>query len=536
MKIIRLLLKNSWPIFSMGAIASIVTGSSSAGLIALINYILQNIEQTTAWLVWTFIGLCLLLMISSASSWILLTSLSQDIIYNLRLELTQSIFACPLRQLEIIGTPKLLAALTEDLKTIANSSINISALGVNIALLLGCLVYLCWLSWSIFLIFFVFIIIGSLSYQFLVSKGNKWFKKARESQDDLFKHFQTVTQGTKELKLHRQRRQAFFQEDLKATTAALLHRFMKGMTIYSFATGYGLGLFFIPLGLMLLSLTKIMPISGEILSGYTLTFLYMITPLRGTLYTLPQLSQTNIALAKIESLGLSLTQQITERQFSKNSDCDASWKSLELVNVTHTYGNERDEHQFILGAINLEFQPGELVFIVGGNGSGKSTLVKLITGLYVPEAGNILFNGQPVTDENREWYRQQFSVVFSDFYLFERLLGIEGNYSENELQDYLIRLEIDNKVQVKDGVLSTLNLSQGQRKRLALLTAYLEDRPIYIFDEWASDQDPVFKEIFYKKLLPELKQRGKTVLVVSHDERYFQEADRIIKLDYGQVI
>ena len=116
------------------------------------------------------------------------------------------------------------------------------------------------------------------------------------------------------------------------------------------------------------------------------------------------------------------------------------------------------------------------------------------------------------------------------------MLGIEGNYSENELQDYLIRLEIDNKVQVKDGVLSTLNLSQGQRKRLALLTAYLEDRPIYIFDEWASDQDPVFKEIFYKKLLPELKQRGKTVLVVSHDERYFQEADRIIKLDYGQVI
>ena len=127
-------------------------------------------------------------------------------------------------------------------------------------------------------------------------------------------------------------------------------------------------------------------------------------------------------------------------------------------------------------------------------------------------------------------------MVFYDFYLFDRLLGIEGNYSEQKIQDYLVRLEIANKVQVKNGVLSTLNLSQGQRKRLALLTAYLEDRPIYIFDEWASDQDPVFKEIFYKKLLPELKQRGKTVIAVSHDDRYFVEADRIIKLDYGQVV
>ncbi|NJL81182.1 MAG: ATP-binding cassette domain-containing protein, partial [Richelia sp. SM2_1_7] len=185
--------------------------------------------------------------------------------------------------------------------------------------------------------------------------------------------------------------------------------------------------------------------------------------------------------------------------------------------------------------INLKFKPGELVFIVGGNGSGKSTLIKLITGLYVPNKGNILFDNRPITNENREWYRQQFSVVFYDFYLFERLLGIEEN-SATEIQNYLIQLELERKVTVKDGILSTTNLSQGQRKRLALLTAYLENRPIFVFDEWASDQDPVFKEIFYHKLLPELKQRGKTVIVVSHDDRYFDKCDRIIKLDYGSVV
>mgnify|MGYP006362176501 FL=1 len=138
-------------------------------------------------------------------------------------------------------------------------------------------------------------------------------------------------------------------------------------------------------------------------------------------------------------------------------------------------------------------------------------------------------------DDNREWYRQQFSVVFYDFYLFDRLLGIESNRAM-EIQNYLNLLEIEHKVTVKDGTLSTTNLSQGQRKRLALLTAYLEDRPIYVFDEWASDQDPVFKEIFYKKLLPQLKSRGKTVIAVSHDDRYFEECDRLVKLDYGRII
>jgi putative pyoverdin transport system ATP-binding/permease protein len=192
-------------------------------------------------------------------------------------------------------------------------------------------------------------------------------------------------------------------------------------------------------------------------------------------------------------------------------------------------------YQYIGNQVNVNFKPGEIVFIVGGNGSGKSTLIKLITGLYTPDRGQILFNNIPVSDDDREWYRQQFSVIFYDFYLFDRLFGIKTN-REIEIQNYLALLEIDHKVTVKNGILSTTNLSQGQRKRLALLAAYLEDRPIYVFDEWASDQDPVFKEVFYKKLIPQLKNRGKTVIAVSHDDRYFEECDRLIKLDYGRVV
>jgi putative pyoverdin transport system ATP-binding/permease protein len=211
------------------------------------------------------------------------------------------------------------------------------------------------------------------------------------------------------------------------------------------------------------------------------------------------------------------------------------WQRLAFKQVTHSYHRENEASQFILGEINLTLQPGELVFIVGGNGSGKSTLAKLITGLYIPESGAIYLDDQVIDAEHREWYRQHFSVVFSDFYLFDRLLGLDQPNLDQQAYDYLQQLQLDRKVTIADGKLSTISLSQGQRKRLTLLTAYLEDRPIYLFDEWASDQDPVFKEVFYRQFLPQLKAKGKTVLVISHDDRYFATADRIIKLDYGQI-
>lgn len=535
MKILRILFAKSGKLFVVGIVASIFTGASSAGLIALINYILQNLERVSTAIVLSFIGLCLLLTISSAVSYKLLTQLSQDVIYHLRLELTQRILACPLRQLETLGAPKLLAAITEDVNTIAGSSIAVSGMGVNLSLIIGCSIYLCWLSMPVFCLFLAMIILGIWSYQYLLNPARAELTIARAKQDILFQHFQTVTQGIKELKLHRQRRNAFFQQDLKATAASVRHHWIGGMNIFSLAGGYGLGLLFIPLGILLLGLTQFMSIPYEVLTSYTLTFLYMITPLRGILNTLPELAKTSIALNKIESLGLSLSDPVTEPDFPTGSDFDRDWTSLELVEIDRAYAGDTEKHRFSLQNINLKFKPGEIVFIVGGNGSGKSTLIKIITGLYIPDRGQILFNNLPVTNENREWYRQQFSAVFYDFYLFDRLIGIDPS-RQQEIQNYLKLLEIDRQVTIKDGILSTTNLSQGQRKRLALLTAYLEDRPIYIFDEWASDQDPVFKAVFYHKLLPALKSRGKSVIAVTHDDRYFEQCDRLIKLDYGRIV
>ncbi len=533
MRLLRLLLRTSPLQLALAVLAGVLSGASAAGLIALINTTLSQHKSSAATLVWIFAGLCLLRLLTNLACQVLLLRLSQTALLDLRMLLSRRILASPLRHLEQIGVHRLLAVLTEDIQAISNTVLIIPFYCINITILVGCLVYLYLLSQTVFLVGLSFMTLGICSYYLPMSKALSWLKLAREQEDRLFNHFRAITEGTKELKLNKLRRQAFFTQELQATARSYRHYNVVGMTIFAAAASWGQILFFVALGLLLFTLPVLEDIKAPILSGYALTIIYLMTPLEYIMSMLPPLSRATVALQKIESLGLSLGAYSSEGGATNLPY--PSWKCLELVGVTHDYYQEREESSFILGPIDLQIHPGELVFIVGGNGSGKSTLVKLLTGLYAPETGEIYLDSKPIDHQNREWYRQQFSVVFSDFYLFERLLGIGSLDLDTQTQDYLVQLQLDHKVQVKDGVLSTTALSQGQRKRLALLTAYLEDRPIYVFDEWASDQDPLFKQIFYTQLLSELKSKGKTVLVVTHDDQYFYLADRIVKLEYGKV-
>jgi putative ATP-binding cassette transporter len=533
MNLIWLLLRASWSTVAIAVFTGLLSGGCSARIIALINDAISSNGKSSS-LAWSFALLALTALITNIFSQVLLIRLSQGTIYKLRMSLSSRILSSPLRHLEELGASRLLAALTDDVQSVSNAIFEMPLLCINIAVIVGCLIYLGWLSLTAFLVTLGFIFVATFSVQMLLTKGERFLVLAREEQDRLFQHFRTITEGTKELKLHRQRRQAFFDQDLHSAAASSRYYNVVSLTIFAITSGWGQIFFFVLIGLLLFSLPHLLTINHLTLSGYVLTVTYLMRPMGSLLEELPALNRASVALKKVESLGLSLTSR-SEENSNVQSDLKPSWKHLELLDVTHAYRGELKETSFTLGPINLTFSAGELVFLVGGNGSGKSTLAKLITGLYVPETGEIRFDGKPITDENREWYRQLFSVVFADFYLFERLLGMGSTDLDSQVQDYLVQLQLDQKVQVSKGVLSTTALSQGQRKRLALLTAYLEDRPIYLFDEWASDQDPLFKDIFYKQLLPDLKRRGKTVLVISHDDRYFHLADRIIKLDYGQL-
>ncbi|HYO16409.1 MAG TPA: cyclic peptide export ABC transporter [Thermoanaerobaculia bacterium] len=531
MKLAAFLLRSSPGIFLLAILAGAASGVTNTGLLILINRVLGGDGPPPGY-VWMFLGLCLAVPVTRIASHYLAVRLGQEAVQRLRVQLSRKILASPLRHLENLGTHRLLATLTDDIGTVSNTLVHIPALFINGTIVMGCLAYLGFLSPRAFLVLLGFLVVGVFGYILPTSAGAARIRLAREERDGLFDLFRAVTSGTKELKLH-QRRRAGFLRLLEQTSRRLAALNVSSQTIFAAASTWGQLLGFVLVGLLPLVPGDVFAMDRAALIGYSIVLLYMTTPLQVILNSFAQLAQANVAVSKIERLGLSLL--VSEEEASTAVSAAPGWRFLELVGVRHSYSGETGEERFTLGPLDLRFEPGELVFVIGGNGSGKTTFAKVLTGLYLPEAGEIRVDGRPVTESDRERYRERFSVVFSDFFLFERLLGLEAPELDRAAREYLRTLHLEGKVRIEQGVFSTTALSQGQRKRLALLTAYLEDRPIYLFDEWAADQDPGFKEIFYRRLLPDLQARGKTIFVISHDDRYFHLADRLIKLEFGAV-
>jgi putative ATP-binding cassette transporter len=535
MNIIQFLLRNSRGFVVLITMVGIIGGLCNAGLIALINAALTNPDIPLQALMASFIGLCLLTLITNVISQFLLLRLSQDAILELRLRLSRQILKAPLRRIEEAGAPRLLTALTGDANSLSQSLFSVPMICVNVTTLIACLIYVSWLSKPLLIGLLVFMAIGITSYWLPTQKAMSYMRQARKEMEKLFAHFQALTEGNKELKLHRTRREEFFEEDLTASALNLKRLTIYGTSIHVVAESWGRLLYFILIGVILFVMPLFTKVNGPVFTGYILIILFLMGPVGFLLGVIPTFTQAQVALRRLEDLGLSLTPE-DNLEDEEQSDSMPEWDRLELKGVTHAYRGEQEDSTFTLGPLDVSFHPGELVFLVGGNGSGKSTFAKILTGLYIPETGTIELDGEPVTNETREDYRQFFTAVFSDFYLFKRLPGSSTADLDEQAREYLVHLQLDHKVDVKEGIVVTPGLSYGQRKRLALLTAYLEDRPFYVFDEWASDQDPFFKRIFYTEILPELKHRGKTILVISHDDRYYDVADRIIKLDYGQCL
>lgn len=556
MQLLSYLFKNSPYLVLLAMVSAFVSGIANASLLAIIHTALRP-DGAINRIGFQFMGLAIFSLITAVISSLLLSYLYRRAVFDWQIHLSQEILKTPLRRLESVGNEELLTILLKDVNAIGSSLLPMLPLCTNIVVVGVCMAYLCWLSWQLFIAMFGLMIVGAISHKIVLVRGQATLKRAREEARELYGYFRTMTDGMKELKLHARRRQDFLEKSLKPTAASIQRLFFQWSLFHALTQTWSKFLLLFVIGLILFVFPNIISVNSEILTGYILTLLYIRSMLFAIMGAFPALARANIAFQKVTDLGLNLnvkgekeplvlsessqSQLAADRPLEnyQNKKLANDWHSVELVAVTHTYHREREDSDFTLGPINLKMHPGEIIFLVGGNGSGKTTLAKLITGLYIPESGEVRFNGDRVTAKNRERYRQLFSVVFADFQLFNSLLGLESSHEvcsiESKARDYLKRLHLDHKVTIEAGRLSTTDLSRGQRQRLALLTARLEDRPFYIFDEWASNQDPAFKDVFYTQLVPELRKEGKAVLVISHDDRYFHIGDRIIKLDYGQL-
>ena len=533
------LLRQSRKSVFMAVLFGLGSGLATAGMLALVHVVLQHGPDPSARIAWAFAALCLLMPVCRLLSQTLLTRLAQKATLALRLHLGKQILDTELRTLEEIGFHRLVAVLTEDVSAIATGLTSIPALALQAAVLAGCLGYLAWLSGTLLIVVIIFVVLGMASVQIGVLIALKHLRQARRHEDQMFKNLKGLTEGAKELKLNNERQKAFFDGIYRADAESFHHQFFVGNSIFSVAITWAQVLFFLLTGVLLFAIPQMHLVSTATLSGYVITLLYLLVPLDTLGSLLPGLGKSRVSLKNVESLGLSLGREKRHRVaagVTYGLAAEATeWGKLRLVQLTHSYSNDRDE-RFMLGPIDLSLDPGTITFITGGNGSGKTTLMKLLVGLYSPEQGTIYLDGKTVDEHNRDSYRQHFSVVFSDFFLFDKLLGFEHPDLDSIAQKYLVRLNLDHKLKILGGNLSTVDLSQGQRKRLALLTTYLEDRPACVFDEWAADQDPIFKDVFYRQMLPELRSQNKTVIVISHDDRYYDVADRVIKLDEGKVV
>ena len=537
MKLISFLLRYTRGTMFVTVLVGIASGLCSVALVAMITSRLSLGGSQGEMSLAKYAALVFAVLVTNLVSRSLLTHISQSAILDMRMNLCRKVLGAPLRHLEETGAHRVMGALTDDIATIANALLDVPNFCINFTITLGCVIYLGWLAAWLFPALVCFLVLVVISVKLLQRRAMKDVKAAREDWDTLVGCFNALTDGAKEMKMHHARREAFLSEVLQPAADDYRKHSVKGRRLQGVTASWVQVLYFIFIGVALLMLPGSGGGQGHILVGYTLTLLYMRAPMSVVMDIIPSFMRANLAMTKVEQLGVKLTAGGSEQWWATRHGASPQleWTKLELDGVTHAYRREREERDFVLGPLNLSFEPGELVFIAGGNGSGKTTLAKLLTGLYAPEGGEIRMNGVPVTDRNRDFFRQHFSVVFSVPYLFKKLLGLTRVDLDERARGYIRQLHLDHKIEVRDGRLSTTNLSQGQRKRLALLTAYLEDRPIYVFDEWAADQDPVFKEIFYLELLFELKARGKTVVVISHDDRYYHLADRIIKLENGHI-
>jgi putative pyoverdin transport system ATP-binding/permease protein len=534
MSLFFFLLRASRTTVILAVIAGIVSGLANVFLLPLIKRAMQS-PSTDAWLVVKFLGLCLLLVICQLTSQTLLINLTRRAVAKLSMHLCQRILAVPLRHLEEIGAPRLLATLTTDVPAISQGLNGVPMLFTNLTIVVGVLVYLGILSLKALLAVLGFLAVGMAVQRFLMRSAMWHMRRARDEQDHILGHFRSLIEGIKELKLHFRRKGAFVSDVLQPTVDVQQKENTIGQMYFTGSASWGRLMFFLLIGFLLFVMPAISDIDHRTLAGYAFILFFMMGPLQSFGMVFQMLARARVSLRKVEDLGLTLEAGGSDSEPDEPAPPEPAWQALELAGVTHQYHNEREGRGFTLGPIDLVMKPGELTYLVGGNGSGKTTLAKVLTGLYFPETGEIRLDDKPVTGANRESFRQMFSVVFNDFYLFESLLGLGAAGIDRQAREYLALLQLDHQVTVQDGALSTTDLSKGQRKRLALLTAYLEDRPIYVFDEWAADQDPLFKKIFYTQLLPDLKARGKGLLVITHDERYFHLADRIIQLEDGKL-
>ena len=513
-----LILSHNPKLLALAVLLNLASAGMSVAVLAFINHELLGETALTAQHLAVFVGLIIGLFVISFVSQYALTHLGHTFVQSLRERLIGQIINTPFAHFEKIGSHRILASLSSDIQSLNFAFVRLPELVSGVVAVVGVSIYLAMLSLPLFVIIGLwtgFVVWASLKF---VERVYEFLDKLRTVGDVLYQDYETVIHGKKELTLNQRR-----ADRVVVNFAKHAKQFKKLIitadTYHLTAVNWSNIMMFAGVGIALVVSSFYGLTDKQTATTFALAVLFLQAPLLKAVGAYPVYQTAKVALAKIGELGLSSSSALP------TSSPVLDWQTLTLNQVAYQY----DNGQFSIHDVNFTLNRGECVFLVGANGSGKSTFAKILTGLYRPTAGRICLDNLAINDDNVSQLQEQFSAIFGDFYLFKEILSADDTL----IDDWVEHLAIRHKISIIDRVIQNTKLSTGQKKRIALLIALTDDKPILLLDEWAADQDPHYRQVFYETLIPLMKKMGKTLFIISHDDRYFGCADRVITMEKG---
>ncbi|MEQ8524386.1 cyclic peptide export ABC transporter [Gracilimonas sp.] len=535
MKLIGLLIRASTPLFLVAAISSLLSGLFSTLVIKEIHSVINGENLSLESFIWAFTSYIVAFLVFSIIASISISHLTKKIVHNLRVDLTNSIIKADYSHLENLKA-KLLPVLTEDITTIGVVIERLPSVANGVAMVLGLLIYMVWLSPPLsgltLLAFILIIIINKITLSFIA----KYSKLSREYTNRIYEAFEGLVYGLKSLKINSKFRDSYINRKIVPGSIRQMKYYFYHNVLNAFTNRMNDIVLFIFLGAVIILIVVFDFVTMDFFNKYLTLILFMLAPLSTISGFFSTMKKIEASVLQIDKLGIDVSKEVELKDINSVEPLEVTTLNEPNIRLENLVYVHRDgESSFQVGPLDLTIEKGKITFITGGNGSGKTTLIKVICGLYQPHKGMLCYRGLPIKEQNLSAYRDLFGVVFTDSFVFDHLEHIPPEIIYKKAPEYLELLELSEKVFIRDGNLSSTNLSEGQKKRVVLLKSLLEDKEIYVFDEWAAYQDQKSKELFFHTILPYLRDQGKTVINISHDSGFEAVADKTVHLRYGKI-
>ncbi|MDA3930704.1 MAG: ATP-binding cassette domain-containing protein, partial [Prolixibacteraceae bacterium] len=486
-------LKNEYdkPLLKIGILTA-VSGLSSTGVLAIINMAAQN-DTDTLQIGYLLMFISIVGIFITSQKFILVEGVAiiEEILNNLRLRLADKIRKTDLLNIEKIGNAKIYNRLTQESALISQIAVYLITAIQSGIMLIFIFAYIAYLNLIAALILVVLLTIGVLIFRKNNKKVIAELDETNKSELEYFNSLTDILEGLKEIKLNRKKSGDLFQNYGKISSIVHDHKVNTGK-LFSLNTVFSQAFIYIVLGAIVFILPQLSDKFSEEIISTTTAMLFAIGPLSALVAIIPQYEQLNLSVRNIydleEELNMNLNQNEVQPLESENRFKD--FNKSEFKDLYFEYEKLNNSDSFSVGPINFSITKGEIIFFIGGNGCGKTTLLKMLTMLYSNmQSGKVFVDDKIINDTNYLDYRELYSAIFYDFHLFEKLYGLE-DIDSKKVNDLLKLMQIAHKTEFQKDKFTKQNLSTGQRKRLALIITFLENKPIYIFDEWAADQDP----------------------------------------------